>query len=84
MGHLPFDGAGRRQPALVRGLPPARIMGLRQAWQHDALFDYQDRYMATEPHEGYRCWDPFTEAMWDAYRGHYPTQRSLHLPLVIR
>lgn len=40
--------------------------------------------MATEPHEGYRCWDPFTEAMWDAYRGHYPNQRSLHLPLVLR
>ncbi len=62
----------------------AHIMNATDDWQHDALFDYQDRYMATEPHEGYRCWDPFTEAMWDAYRGHYPNQRSLHLPLVIR
>ena len=39
-------------------------------WNHDALFDYQDRYMDTEVE--YRQWDSFTEDMWDAYRVDYP------------
>ena len=45
----------------------AQIMNAKDQWRHDALFDYQDRYMATEPRDGYRCWDAFTEVMWDTY-----------------
>jgi len=61
----------------------ARLMDARSLWAHDALFDYQDRYMATEPHaSGFRCWDAFTEAMWDTYRGQFGAPHSIYLPLV--
>jgi hypothetical protein len=47
----------------------AHVMNAKFLWNHDALFDYQDRYMDTEaPHQWMRCWDGFTEDMWDAYR----------------
>jgi hypothetical protein len=50
----------------------ARIMGLRRAWNHDPLFDYQDRYMAIEPKGSWtRCWNRFSEAMWDEYRARF-------------
>jgi len=47
----------------------ARIMGAKTLWNHDALFDYQDRYMATEVEN--RSWSVFTGDMWDAYRANY-------------
>lgn len=62
----------------------ARIMDAEKLWAHDALFDYQDRYMVTEPHSGFRCWDAFTEVMWDTYRASYGSERSVYLPLVMR
>ena len=48
----------------------ARIMGLQDAWNHDALFDYTDRYLGKmSPGSHERFWDrPFTENMWDTYR----------------
>ncbi len=50
----------------------AHIMDAKELWDHDALFDYQDRYMALEaPGDWTRCWDDFTEAMWDTYRDDY-------------
>ena len=50
----------------------ARIMRLREAWGHDALFDYIDRYMQTEsPRTWTRSWNPFAERMWDRYRRDY-------------
>jgi hypothetical protein len=50
----------------------AHIMNAKALWDHAALFDYQDRYMALEaPGDWTRCWDAFTEAMWDTYRGDY-------------
>lgn len=50
----------------------ARIMGAKSLWNHDALFDYQDRYMATEaPDQWMRSSDHWTEEMWDAYRVDY-------------
>ncbi len=50
----------------------AHIMDAKQLWNHDALFDYQDRYMALEkPGDWTRCWDDFTETMWDTYRSDY-------------
>jgi hypothetical protein len=47
----------------------AHIMGAKQLWNHDALFDYQDRYVeiATQ----YRCWSSFPCDMWDRYRADY-------------
>ena len=50
----------------------AHIMGQKDAWNHDALFDYMDRYMAIEAVSGYnRQQSQFAESMWDAYRPLY-------------
>lgn len=60
-------------------------MDAKDIWDHPALFDYQDRYMAItngEPDpfgyvvdgesEGWRSNSSFAESMWDEYRGDYP------------
>ncbi len=51
----------------------ARIMNAQNLWNHDALFDYMDRYMQTERELGHtggymRQWSRFNEDMWDFYR----------------
>lgn len=47
----------------------------RTLWNHDALFDYQDRYMSVTASDGlnpgWRSLDKFTENMWDTYRSRY-------------
>jgi len=49
-----------------------RIMGLQQAWGHDALFDYVDRYLQVEaPGAWTRAFHPFAERMWDRYRAEF-------------
>lgn len=46
-----------------------RILGLREAWDHPALFDYVDRYLQIEPRGTWtRSYSPFAERMWDRYR----------------
>jgi len=74
----------------------AHIMNAQTLWNHDALFDYQDRYMAItngdpDPFgftvdgevEGWRTWSSFTAEMWDTYRADYnnPTCDVSHLEL---
>jgi hypothetical protein len=51
----------------------ARIMGLQEAWNHDALFDYTDRFVEKQPPQNWqRFWNrPFSETMWDTYRPHH-------------
>ena len=50
----------------------ARIMGLREAWGHDALFDYIDRYAQVETKGSWtRAWSPFAGRMWDRHRAAY-------------
>lgn len=53
----------------------AHIMGAKTLWNHDALFDYQDRYMQVTADDGdfpgWRSWSHFTEEMWDTYRKGY-------------
>jgi hypothetical protein len=47
----------------------ARIMGLREAWGHEPLFAYVDRYLQIEPQGTWtRSWSPFNERMWDRHR----------------
>ena len=60
----------------------AHIMNARELWNHEALFDYQDRWMSEMSLEGRqranaerpggsartRVFDRFHERMWDAYR----------------
>lgn len=48
------------------------IMGLKTTWNHNALFDYQDRYMNIEAVGTWtRAWSDFQESMWDTYRSSY-------------
>jgi hypothetical protein len=50
----------------------ARIMGAKELWGHDVLFDYQDRYMAIQtPGTWQRSWSRFSEEMWETYRDQY-------------
>jgi len=44
----------------------AHIMGAEDLWNHDALFDYQDRYMEVE--QDWRTITLFLDEMWDTYR----------------
>ncbi len=53
----------------------ARIMGLKSAWNHDAIFDYQDRYIAEcrlRKLAGWKIsWSGFNINMWDKYRSQF-------------
>ncbi len=54
----------------------AHIMGVKELWNHDPLFDYMDRYMEVEKEYAgaghwIRQWSRFVEKMWDAYRADY-------------
>lgn len=46
------------------------VMGVKDLWNHDALFDYKDRYMQATPDR--RETSRFVESMWDVYRDDYP------------
>ncbi len=50
----------------------ARMMGLREVWNHQAHFDYLDRYMQVKHSDGWhRAWFGWHAAMWDAYRSNF-------------
>ncbi len=50
----------------------ARIMNAKNLWAHDALFDYQDRYMNIQTSGTWqRSWSRFSEEMWDVYRNQF-------------
>ncbi len=54
----------------------ARIIGLKSLWQHDALFDYTDRYIQvqrsrTQDDAWFLSNSAFSLAMWDMYRTQY-------------
>jgi len=46
------------------------IMDLKKPWNHNALFDYMDRYMSIEL-KGQQT-SKFVENMWEKYRASYP------------
>ncbi len=49
-----------------------RIMGLRQAWNQPAYFDYVDRYVQVEPDGSWtESWEPWHSSMWHAYRSQF-------------
>ncbi len=49
------------------------IMGQKQAWNHDALFDFVDRWMTiTGGEQQMQKVTPFTKSMWNRYRSSYP------------
>ena len=45
------------------------IMGVKDLWNHDVMFDYTDRYMQVEV--DWRQTSRFVESMWDTYRADY-------------
>lgn len=53
----------------------AYAMGAKDLWDHDALFDYQDRYLSENRARGITdwrlTWTRFPLEMWDAYRANY-------------
>ena len=50
----------------------ARIMNAKDDWNHNALFDYMDRYMkAAETTAEFRQWNAFVSTMWDTYRAQF-------------
>ncbi len=53
----------------------AHIMGAKELWNHDVLFDYQDRHMQVSGPQGqfprWHVLDPFTKNVWYAYRADY-------------
>lgn len=65
-----------------------QLMQARSLWNHDAFFDYVDRYMSElgNPHPdgkkgmtlpaGAGTLDPFADEMWRLYRGAVPEQPS--------
>jgi hypothetical protein len=60
----------------------AQLMKAKALWDHDAFFDYCDRWMDHDvnparrsiPIEGNGRSDPFVQAMWTAYRQRVPDQ----------
>lgn len=51
----------------------AHIMGQKEAWNHDALFDYEDRWWSiTGGVHGFQEATDFTISMWNTYRSDYP------------
>ena len=53
----------------------ARIMGAQSLWNHDELFDYQDRYLDENVSRGITdwrlSWTRFPIEMWNAHRAKY-------------
>lgn len=57
----------------------ALIMGQREEWNHDVIFDYMDRYMAVELEVNgrgawTRQWSRFAENAWDRYRDDFSAE----------
>jgi hypothetical protein len=63
-----------------------QLMGAKPLWNHDAFFDYNDRWMSAQddyaaqrgttprPKSEGHSHDPFVDAMWAAYRASVPQQ----------
>ncbi len=67
--YRPENGVG--YPGFVLA---AQIMGLKELWNHDALFDYMDRWwgITNGIHPPSHRATAFTISMWNAYRADYP------------
>lgn len=52
----------------------ALIMGARDLWNHEAFFDYQDRYLShpETPTRGTNALNDYVRELWDEYREDYP------------
>ncbi len=76
------DGSNWKAPyrwigsAMAGHVLTARLMGLRDEWNHPATFDYMDRYCAAEigspSFSGTNAIEPFVKTMWTEYRDAEP------------
>jgi hypothetical protein len=70
-----WTGNNYRQCCTVNGwigaVLCARIMGLRDEWNHPALFDYTDRYTQIHTSGWMRSWSPWVGGMWDLHRASF-------------
>lgn len=48
------------------------IMGLKSMWNHNALFDYADRFVTVTAIKSGWWFGEFQKNMWDTYRRNYP------------
>ena len=63
--------------------------GAKALWNHDALFDYEDRFIQTQKDNGAElyqiAWSQFVLNMWDTYRADYgpvwPDQVTNQVPI---
>jgi len=89
-----WDAADKRSEGyrivVSSGLPGTALavqwMNAKELWNHDAFFDYYDRWMGPidpyanqrgkfpRPKEEGKSLDPFVDAMWTAYRSKAPHQ----------
>jgi len=51
-------------------------MGLRGAWNHDALFDYMERYMNVDGSQ----WNSWVRSMWVTYHSNMAPQKAAPMP----
>ncbi len=67
--HLPYRGvAGMSWSGYILA---SRALGFRNLWNHQALFDYMDRYMTIMQGNPDRTHNAFQAAMWDSFRPVY-------------
>ncbi len=57
----------------------SHIMGIKELWCHDAVFDYQDRWMQLENSQT----SDFVLRMWNAYRAEYGPVWTMSPQLII-
>jgi len=64
----------------------SHAMGIQSLWQHDAIFDYLDRFMKIMVGERYRQYNDYTEEMWDKYRTTFTStsNRSVYFTSAVR
>lgn len=60
----------------------AHIMNLKKLWNHNALFDYMDRWMQIRT-AGNKQDSRFVEEMWDTYRADYGTVWTMSPKLTV-
>jgi hypothetical protein len=70
---LDWDATYRSGREIAGNVLTVLIMDAKSLWNHNAWFDYEDRYVSIQtginPAEVF--WTKFTRDMWDAYRADY-------------
>ncbi len=63
--------SGQLPPVIVGHVLTAHLMGLESTWNHPAIFDYYDRFLAIDGSlvaDGPNAIHEFVDSMWTSYR----------------